>query len=73
MICKNGFGFAHHGVCVICGENAAGQNEAAASAGSYSGLDSNQRRVFSLPFWPFQVSSRIESQLRSYRESELQI
>jgi len=26
--------------------------------------------VFSLPFWPFQVNSRIESQLRSYRESE---
>jgi len=29
--------------------------------------------VFSLPFWPFQLNSRIESQLRSYRESELQI
>jgi hypothetical protein len=29
--------------------------------------------VFSLPFWPFQLSSRIESQLRSYGESELQI
>jgi hypothetical protein len=29
--------------------------------------------VFSLLFWPFQLNSRIESQLRSYRESELQI
>ena len=29
--------------------------------------------VFSLPFWPSQLSSRIESQLRSYRESELQL
>ena len=26
--------------------------------------------VFSLPFWPLQLNSRIEYQLRSYRESE---
>ncbi|PYI46195.1 MAG: hypothetical protein DMF10_09885 [Verrucomicrobia bacterium] len=31
MNCKNGFGFAHNGVCVIRGENAAGKKEAAAS------------------------------------------
>src|SRR5438876_1088476 len=29
--------------------------------------------VFSLPVWPFQLNRRIESQLRSYRESGLQI
>jgi len=29
--CKNGFGFAHNGVCVIRGENAPGKKEAAAS------------------------------------------
>jgi hypothetical protein len=37
--------------------------------GALRGL-TNQLRVFSLPFWPFQLNSRIESQLRSYRESE---
>jgi hypothetical protein len=35
-ICENGLDFADHDVCAICGEDAAGKNEAAVSDHGYS-------------------------------------
>jgi len=48
MICKNGFDFAHHGVRVICGENAAEKKQAAVSDPDRI-RDAAQRRGYRFP------------------------
>jgi len=68
--CKNGFGFAHNGVCVIRGENAAGKKEAAASdprlqvtanRPAYAKATSRQARIHTKDFFEQKLTKKTKS------------